>query len=227
LLPARNGSRMRARSGNRTCWSSCGLWRIGRSGSAASSVDAPLRRCPRRAVRAIFAATGTKADDGILLVRESPPWEISECGTRVGLAMDLSCHAYLSGPAHRPDAPPPPARVGPPASRQERRPPGRHREARQSPHAPALVRDASAGGRPRHPDRAGAARPPGREHDHDLHPRPQPRTGGGPEPRGPSARPMTRFVAHIRKRTRIGCTDLQAIPIGRRPRGEGGEDGRC
>jgi integrase len=39
-----------------------------------------------------------------------------------------------------------------------------------------------AGGQPRHPHRAGAARSPGCEHDHDLHPRPQPGPGRRPEP---------------------------------------------
>jgi hypothetical protein len=36
---------------------------------------------------------------------------------------------------------------------------------------------------PRYPHRPGAARPPGRQHHHDLHPHPQPGTGRGPESR--------------------------------------------
>src|SRR5262249_11361836 len=39
------------------------------------------------------------------------------------------------------------------------------------------------GGEPRHSHRPGTARPPGREHHDDLHPRPQPGSRWGPEPR--------------------------------------------
>ena len=44
-----------------------------------------------------------------------------------------------------------------------------------------LRRHAPAGGRQRHPDRPGAARPQGRRHNDDLHPRLEPRSGRRPE----------------------------------------------
>jgi integrase len=52
-------------------------------------------------------------------------------------------------------------------------------------HTFATRRNPPARGRLRHPDRAGAARPPGRRDDDDLHPRPQPRAGRRPQPRRP------------------------------------------
>ena len=42
-----------------------------------------------------------------------------------------------------------------------------------------------AGGEPRHLHRPGASWPPGREHDDDLYPCPQPGPGRGPKPRRP------------------------------------------
>lgn len=50
----------------------------------------------------------------------------------------------------------------------------RDREAGELPHAAALVRDASSGGRLRHQDSAGTPRPPGRDDDDDLHARAEP-----------------------------------------------------
>jgi hypothetical protein len=49
----------------------------------------------------------------------------------------------------------------------------------------------AARGRPRHPHRAGTPGPPGRQHDDDLHARPQPRSGRRPEPRRPHDRALT------------------------------------
>lgn len=60
-----------------------------------------------------------------------------------------------------------------------------NRETRELPHAQALVRDAFARGRLRHPHGAGAARALGRLHHDDLHARAQPRRARG----GESARP--------------------------------------
>ena len=62
-----------------------------------------------------------------------------------------------------------------PACRQARAAPGRRRQARELSHVPAFIRHALARGRSRHPDRPGAARPSRRQHDDDLHPRPEPR----------------------------------------------------
>jgi Phage integrase, N-terminal SAM-like domain len=49
----------------------------------------------------------------------------------------------------------------------------RHRKASDLPHAAQLVRDAPAGGGLRHQDHPGTPGPQGREHDDDLHARPQ------------------------------------------------------
>jgi hypothetical protein len=51
-------------------------------------------------------------------------------------------------------------------------------------HPPPVVRQAPAGGRPRHPHRAGAAELPRRDHDPDLHARPEPRPGRSRQPGG-------------------------------------------
>ena len=55
-------------------------------------------------------------------------------------------------------------------------------EAGRLPHVSAFVRDAPARGRLRHPDRAGAARSRGRDHDDDLHARAEPGRDGRAEP---------------------------------------------
>ena len=61
----------------------------------------------------------------------------------------------------------------PRALRQLRRP--THHQARHPSHPAPFLRNPHAGGRLRHPHHPRTARPPGREHHHDLHPRPQPR----------------------------------------------------
>jgi hypothetical protein len=63
-------------------------------------------------------------------------------------------------------------------------------------HLPALLCDASAGGRARHPHSAGAARPQRCEHDDDLHPRPEPRPSSRAEPGGSDVPVMTRPALH-------------------------------
>ena len=73
---------------------------------------------------------------------------------------------------------------------QGSRPASRDCQARELPHVSPFVRHAPAGGRPRHPHRAGALGPPGC-HDHDdLHSRPQPRPIGRAESRRSGAGPM-------------------------------------
>ena len=63
---------------------------------------------------------------------------------------------------------------------------GGDREAGDVSHASSLVRDASAGGRLRHPDATGAVGALRREHDDDLHARAEPGASGGSEPGGPA-----------------------------------------
>ncbi len=70
------------------------------------------------------------------------------------------------------------------------RAPGGHREARDLSHVSALLRHPPPRGQPRHPHRARAPRSPGRQHDPDLHARPQPWTRRGAEPGRPAARPV-------------------------------------
>lgn len=48
----------------------------------------------------------------------------------------------------------------------------RSRQTGNLPHLPSLLRHPPAGARRRHPHRSGAPRPPRRDHDHDLYPRP-------------------------------------------------------
>ncbi len=59
-----------------------------------------------------------------------------------------------------------------------------------------LVRDAPAGGQPRYPHGSRAARSPGRQHHDDLHARPEPGTGRGPEPGGSDVRVMRAVPEH-------------------------------
>jgi len=60
-----------------------------------------------------------------------------------------------------------------------------------TPYLPSLVCHPPAGGEPRHPRRPGAARPPGRQHHHDPHPRAQPGSGRSPQPCRPDVPVMT------------------------------------
>jgi histidine ammonia-lyase len=107
-------------------------------------------------------------------------------GTRgMGVAVGFPGHAHVRRSAHRSSAEAPPARVGAAAGRQGGGAEGRHREAGQPAHAAPLVRNAPAGGQPRHPHGAGASRAPRREHHADLHARTQPGSARGPEPGGP------------------------------------------
>ena len=103
----------------------------------------------------------------------------------VGLALGLPGDSPLRRPAYWPTAPPPSPRIGAPAGRQGRGSRGRHCQAGHLPCLPSLLHHPPAGGEPRHPDRPGTARPSGREHHDDLHPRPQPGSGRCPEPGRP------------------------------------------
>ena len=83
------------------------------------------------------------------------------------------------------------------------------------PHLPALVRDPPAGGRLRHPHRAGPAGPPRRRHHDDLHARPQPGPGGGAEPGGPDAGDVGRTDGSWGLRRRCRVTSADAVSGGR------------
>ena len=85
-------------------------------------------------------------------------------------------------PRYRPPLPPSPARDGGPARRQAGGRRGRHHQARQLPHLPALLRDPPARRRRRHPHRPGAPRTPGAPHHHDLHARPRAGPARRPQP---------------------------------------------
>jgi len=100
--------------------------------------------------------------------------EVSQRATRVGVAMGVSRDAFLcrGGAPGTPPASSP--RIGRAAGGQSCREGCRHSAASNVPLAAALVRDAPARSRLRHPDDLGAARPPRREHDDDLYARAQP-----------------------------------------------------
>jgi hypothetical protein len=63
-----------------------------------------------------------------------------------------------------------------------------HPQARHSAHPPPLLRHPPPRRRLRYPDHPGAARPPRRQHHHDLHPRPQPRSPRRPQSAGPQVK---------------------------------------
>ncbi len=99
----------------------------------------------------------------------------------------------------------------PPARLQRCRPPRRHLQACNLPHVAPLLCDSLARGRPRHPHDPGAAGPPRRQHDDDLHARAQPRAERGPEPGRSDLHPMTSPKADRRPDQRgaeIGCRGL-------------------
>ena len=78
-----------------------------------------------------------------------------------------------------------------------------HRKRGHLPHAAPLVRHAPARGRLRHPHRAGAARPPRRQHDDDLHARAEPRRPGREEP-------GRQFVSVLHAAKREACRSGEA-----------------
>ncbi len=83
---------------------------------------------------------------------------------------------------------------------------------------PALVRDPSAGRRPRHPNGPGTPRAPGRQHDDDLHACPEPRPGRRPQPGRPDVCAMTRRAAFAGACAKIRCTSSQPIRASSRVR---------
>jgi len=106
------------------------------------------------------------------------------------VAVGLSRHANLlpSGDAPVPAAPP--ARIRAPTGRKVRGPTSRHHQTRYPSHAAPFVRDALAGGEPRHPNHPRVARVPGRGDHTDLHPRPELRSVRRAQPGRRHARSM-------------------------------------
>ena len=119
------------------------------------------------------------------------PAQVPERRPRLGLAMGVPGHAHLCGTRHRPATPPSPPRIRAPAGGAGCRPRRQDRQAGDVPHVPSLVCHAPSGGEPRHPHRPGTPQPPGREHDDDLHPGPQPGPSRGPEPSRPDVPVMS------------------------------------
>lgn len=120
-------------------------------------------------------------------------------GNPVGLALGVSAGFAFDRSALGHPAPPPRLRPDLLAFPVARRPAGRRRETRHRARAAPQLRHPPHGGGLRHPHGAGAARPQGREHDDDLHARPQPGRAGRGEPAGPlnDDAPMPPKVADI------------------------------
>jgi integron integrase len=106
----------------------------------------------------------------------------------------LSGNTHLRRPVDWPAPPPSPSRDGSAARGEDGSPSRGCRQAGKLSHVSPLVRHPSAGRWPRHPDGPGAPGPPRRQHDHDLHSRPEPGPGRGPKPGGPDVRRMTRIT---------------------------------
>jgi hypothetical protein len=119
--------------------------------------------------------------------------------TRAGVAVGLSRPAAVPRPSHGRAPPPPPARDGPAAGGAGGGATGGPDEAGDVPLAAPLVRDAPSRVGPRHPDDPGAAGPSGREHDHDLHARPEQGRPRGEESAGPGWAWWRRSVGAARR----------------------------
>ena len=134
------------------------------------------------------------------------PAQVPERRPRMGLAMGLPRHASLRRARDRPTAPPSPPRIRAPAGGERCRSYRQDRQAGDVPHLPSLVCHPPAGGEPGHPHRPGASWPPGREHDDDLYPRPEPWARCRPQS-GRSDVPV--IMASVRG---IGCEPSRYIP---------------
>jgi integrase len=122
---------------------------------------------------------------------DAPGAEVPQRRPDVGLAVGLPRHAPLHRPRHRPAPPPSLARIGPAARGQARPADRRHHQARQLPHVPSLVRDASSRGRSRYSDSPGTIGTSRRGDHDDIHPRAEPRASGRSQPRRSAARAVT------------------------------------
>ena len=126
--------------------------------------------------RARLSTSSTFAPDGgFVELPDALRTKYPSAAKRVGLAVGLPRR-----PATTSTAPPASAAATtctrPSSSAPSAAPPRRrHPEARQPPHPPPFLRHPPARSRLRHPHHPGAARPQGRQHHDDLHPRPAPR----------------------------------------------------
>jgi hypothetical protein len=139
-----------------------------------------------------------------------PEWRSSCGGPLLGLELAWqwgpSRHSDLPRPGDGPAVSPPLAPDGPPEGGEGRRPAC---QVGQPPHASPPVRDALAGGRPRHSYRSGV---PG-HHDvstTNLHARAESQAGGGAEPGKSDVHSVTGLPALASKRSGIGCKTTQA-----------------
>ena len=121
--------------------------------------------------------------------------EVPERWHRMGVAVRVSGGAHLSRSQVGCAVAVSPARIGCPARGGRRGSPGWDREASQLPHLSALVCHALFGSRVRHPDRAGAARSCGRQHDDDLHARTESRRIRCAKPRRLALRALAAALA--------------------------------
>src|SRR5437879_511419 len=135
----------------------------------------------------------------------------------LGVAMDLPGHPPIYGWPHGPAPPPPSPRIRPPARREGCGPRCRDCQAGHVPHLPSLVCHPPARGESRHPDRPGAARPPGCQHHDDLHACAQPGTCRSPESRRPDVPVMTgegRETGLVADAQVISCNASRCIRAG-------------
>ena len=140
-----------------------------------------------------------------------PGAEVSERGSRVAVAVHVSCLPRLSRSPVRSAVALSPARVGHSARGHRGGAAVGHCEAGELSHLPALVRDAPAGGRLRHPHGARTARACGREHDDGVYARAEPRGIGGAEPCGHAVTEKRCGCRSVRRRARAAPPD--AMPF--------------
>ncbi len=154
-----------------------------RDDAASGFTRAASRPCPN-CVRAAPNGSCRRTRSGSAAHRTRP--EVFGCGSRLGMAMDLSSDISLLGLGNRGQAQAPPSRDG----RAEGRPPGDGPsialEACNDPFLSSFLRDTLVGGWIRHPNSPGAARSPKREDHDDLHACPQSRRPRGRQPARPA-----------------------------------------
>jgi len=151
------------------------------------SIEGATRGAPRTAA----GARGGRRNEscGGSLVARGTCEEVPECGTRVGLAVAVSCQEVVGRSAERNSEKASRAREGFAACGSSGDVGERRSEASDLPHVPALLRDAPSRGRVRHPDDPGVTRSRGCGDDDDLHARVEsPRQPRRAEPGGPAAR---------------------------------------
>ena len=176
----------------------------------AQTVMLPLRRWLCDGERAFHR--DRKADIRCTGFSEALLQQVSECGSQLVVVVRLPCHAHVYGRAQCPPPSPPPRERGA-AGRETGGGRCGSEEARREPRIPAFFRDPPPGVRRRHSNGAGAARPHGRSHDDDLHPRPQPRRAGGAQPgrRAVTVSERLRARSSRRRGTRSDATAVRGV----------------